>query len=178
ADEGSFLSDAPLSALQYRNIPLINRLRLEYDALTYRWQSRVVGFNSEEQFDLLTRWMGQVTAAKFAAVLIGSWVLVLVPVAIALFRRREVRVLRAEDKAYRRFCDRLAKAGLPRQAGETPEAYGLRAAEALPALADSVMAVTRMYTQLAYAPAGGDAALVKEFESLVAKARPSLREAR
>ncbi|MFK7734172.1 MAG: transglutaminaseTgpA domain-containing protein, partial [Pseudomonadales bacterium] len=81
ADEGSFLSDAPLSALQYRNIPLINRLRLEYDALTYRWQSWVVGFNSEEQFDLLTRWMGQVTAAKFAAVLIGSWVLVLVPVA-------------------------------------------------------------------------------------------------
>lgn len=175
ASEGSFLSDAPLSALKYRSIPLINRLRLEYDALTYRWQSWVVGFNSEEQFDLLHRWFGQVTAAKFAAVLIGSWVLVLVPVAIALFRKREVRVLRAEDKAYRRFCDRLAKAGLQREVGETPEAFGARAAAALPAMADRVMAVTRMYAELAYAPVGSDSELVREFEKAVAGVRPSLR---
>lgn len=172
ASEGSFLADAPLSALQYRNIPLINRMRLEYDALTYRWQSWVVGFNSEEQFDLLHTVLGQVTAAKFAAVLIGSWVLVLVPVAITLFRRREVRVLRAEDKAYRQFCDRLAKAGVPRDAGETPQAYAERAAEAFPGLADRVLAITRMYTQLAYAPAPVDSGLVREFEKAVADIRP------
>ncbi|MDH3971545.1 MAG: DUF3488 and transglutaminase-like domain-containing protein, partial [Gammaproteobacteria bacterium] len=51
--EGSFLSEAPLSALRYRNIPFLNLLRLRYDALTYRWQSWIVGFNSERQFNLL-----------------------------------------------------------------------------------------------------------------------------
>ncbi|NQX88370.1 MAG: DUF3488 domain-containing protein, partial [Halioglobus sp.] len=46
ASEGSFLAAEPLSPLRYRNIPLLNQLRLRYDALTYRWQSWVVGFDS------------------------------------------------------------------------------------------------------------------------------------
>ncbi len=51
ASEGSFLAAAPLSPLRYRNIPLLNLLRLRYDALTYRWQSWVVGFDSEQQLE-------------------------------------------------------------------------------------------------------------------------------
>lgn len=172
ASEGSFLADAPLSALRYRNIPLINRLRLEYDALTYRWQSWVVGFNSEEQFDLLHRWLGQVTAAKFAAVLIGSWLLVLVPVAITLFRRREVRVLRPEDKAYRQFCERLARAGITRSPEETPQAFATRAAAALPAFAERFADIARLYTQLSYAPASSDTQALRDFEKAVSACRP------
>ena len=80
-------------------MPLLNLLRLRYDALTYRWQSWVVGYNSEEQFDLLHKLLGRVSARKFAAVLIGSWVLVLVPVAISLFMRRPRQQLSAQDKA-------------------------------------------------------------------------------
>jgi transglutaminase-like putative cysteine protease len=171
AQEGSFLADAPLTALKYRNVPLINRLRLEYDAMTYRWQSWVVGFNSEEQYDLLRRWLGEVSATKFAAVLIGSWLLVLVPVALSLLRRREVVVLREEDKLYRQFCDRLAAAGLQRAPGETPEQFGHRAAQALPAFADALIHITGLYTRLSYAPVGGDPAGSEEFSRAVRRFR-------
>jgi len=172
AQEGSFLADAPLSAIRYRDIPLINRLRLEYDALTYRWQSWVVGFNSEEQFDLLHRWMGQVSTAKFAAVLIGSWVLVILPVAFSLLRRRQVRILREEDKLYRQFCDRLAKAGLVRAVGETPEQFAQRASTALPAFAPILSEITRLYTRLSYGAAGSDPEMTATLAKAVAGFKP------
>lgn len=172
AGEGSFLSQAPLSAIRYRNVPLINRLRLEYDALTYRWQSWVVGFNSEEQFDLLQSVLGQISTAKFAAVLIGSWVLVLIPVAFLLFRRREVRELPEVDRLYLQFCSRLAKAGVVRETGETPQQFARRASRALPAFAPAVADITRRYTELAYAAVGADVEGAAALRSAVRDFRP------
>lgn len=171
-EEGSFLAEAPLSALRYRNIPLLNRMRLEYDALTYRWQSWVVGFNSEEQFDLLRDIMGEISAAKFAAVLIGSWVIVLIPVSFSLFRRREVHQLRDEDKAYRQFCKRLASAGISRESGETPEQFAARVSAAMPTLSDEVADITAMYTKLSYAPVGADPDGLRRLRRAIASCRP------
>ncbi|HEY7775671.1 MAG TPA: DUF3488 and transglutaminase-like domain-containing protein, partial [Kineobactrum sp.] len=51
--EGSFLANSPLSLLRYRGVGWVNMVRLRYEALTYRWQSWVVGFNSERQYQLL-----------------------------------------------------------------------------------------------------------------------------
>lgn len=148
--EGSFLANAPLSALRYRNVPLLNRLRLRYDALTYRWQSWVVGYNSEEQFDLLHKLMGQVSATKFAVLLIGSWVLVLVPVAISLFLRRPRQQLSAQDRTYRKFCAKLAKLGVVRAPGETPDQYAERATKQFPHLSEPLQEVTGLYNKMAY----------------------------
>ena len=66
AGEGTFLPDSPLSPLRYRSIRWLNRLRLQYDALTYRWQSWVVGFDGKVQFDLLRDVFGEVSAGRFA----------------------------------------------------------------------------------------------------------------
>ncbi|MEM8660052.1 MAG: DUF3488 and transglutaminase-like domain-containing protein, partial [Pseudomonadota bacterium] len=52
AAEGSFLSDTPLSLIHFRGVSWINTLRLRYDALTYRWQLWVTGFNRDKQFQL------------------------------------------------------------------------------------------------------------------------------
>lgn len=149
--EGSFLSEAPLSPLRYRRVALLNRLRLEYDALTYRWQSWVVGYNQQEQLDLLHDLLGRFSAAKFAGVLLGSFALVLLPVAAFLFLRRDTRPVRTIDKHYRRFCHRLARAGLERFPGETPMQYAERATSAFPAQAQRIEHITRLYQQLSYA---------------------------
>ncbi len=116
AAEGSFLSAAPLSPLRYRNIPLLNLLRLRYDAITYRWQSWVVGFDSEQQLKLLHNFFGEISARVFVVAVLGSGALVLVPVAILLFRKRDTHPRSPVDKQYRAFCQRMARLDLIRRA--------------------------------------------------------------
>ncbi|MGB1141158.1 MAG: transglutaminase TgpA family protein, partial [Halioglobus sp.] len=176
--EGSFLANTPLSPLRYRNINLLNQMRLRYDALTYRWQSWVVGFNSEQQFDMFQRYLGKVDARKFAAVLLGSWALVLIPVAFVLMRRRKVRVVSPLDKAYLKFCTRMEKLGVQRFPGESPAQFARRAAARLPALAGQLAEIARLYDELAYAPSGAamDTESLSRFERVVADFRPGRRD--
>jgi transglutaminase-like putative cysteine protease len=151
ASEGSFLADSPLSPLRYRRIDLINQLRLRYDALTYRWQSWVVGFNADTQLQLLQRWFGEFNARTFALVILGSWALVLVPVGLVLLLRRKVHGLSRLDRLYLRFCDKLENSGVSREPGESPADFAERAQQALPRLAARIADVTRRYQRLAYA---------------------------
>ena len=174
ASEGSFLSAAPLSPLRFRGIPLLNQLRLRYDALTYRWQSWVVGFDSEQQFDLLHSFFGEISARVFATLLFGSWALVLIPVAISLFMKRDTRPVNPLDKHYRLFCDRMAQLGLERAPGETPGQFLTRAEEALPAFADKLKSITGLYSALAYAGELNDEELAK-FTRAVNRFKPDRR---
>ena len=162
AEEGSFLSSSPLSPLRYRNIDWINSLRLRYDAITYQWQAWVVGFNSDQQLKLLNDVFGQLTAGKFVLVIIGTWVLVLLPVGFSLLRRKRIHPLAPQDKLYLEFCDTVARMGVVRDPGEAPGDYARRASQKLPLLADSVEAISRQYEQLAYA--GGATPSSADFE--------------
>jgi len=150
AQEGSFLANSPLSPLHFRSVVWLNMLRLRYDALTYRWQAWVVGFDSDRQFRLLQDVFGQLSAQKFATVLIGAWALVLIPVAISLLLRRSTRKTRPIDRYYRRFCQRMAKLGLEREPGETPRAFAARVQEAAPRLGTQVYNICGLYNELAY----------------------------
>jgi hypothetical protein len=151
-------------------------LRLRYDALTYRWQSWVVGFNSEQQFDLLRNVFGDISARKFAAVLIGSWALVLIPVAISLLRKRDVHQLSAVDKLYLTFCGRLATVGINRAPGETPGQLASRATRALPAQSACIEHVTALYGELVYKAtaqtAENEEDLLRQFSKAVKGFRP------
>jgi hypothetical protein len=151
-EEGSFLSLTPLSPLRYRNIPLVNLLRLRYDALTYRWQSWVVGFDDERQFELLHNVFGEISARVFVAIFMGSWGFVLIPVALLLLRRPKIRALHPIDKAYLAFCEQLEKVGIARQRGETPGQLALRVRQSRPELSEDVDQITGSFSQLMYAP--------------------------
>lgn len=154
AGEGTFLANSPLSPLRYRSLGWLNQIRHRYDALTYRWQSWVVGFNSETQFTLLHNTLGEISARRFALVMLAAGVLFLTPVAWSVLRRRDIRELREVDRLYLRLCDRLAALGVPRESGETPSMYAERTARERPELAAEVLELTGLYNTLAYQPAG------------------------
>jgi protein-glutamine gamma-glutamyltransferase len=179
ASEGSFLAAEPLSPLRYRSVPLLNLMRLRYDALTYRWQSWVVGFDSEQQVALLRAFFGEINARVFIVALLGSWGLVLVPVAILLFRKRNTYPQSPLDKHYRIFCDRIARLGLVRETGETPDQFATRAAQAQPRISEQLWQITRMYNELAYAmarsPDNSDADMMRKFTRAVSSFRPEGR---
>jgi transglutaminase-like putative cysteine protease len=176
AEEGSFLLDSPLSPLRYRSVAWLNMLRLRYDALTYRWQSWVVGFDSDQQFQLLQNVFGELNARKFAVMLIGSWALVLVLVALSLLRKRNTHELSTIDRYYLRFCDRLARAGISREPGEAPDRYSARAAAVMPAAATTLHEIAGLYNRLAYADANLSAVersgLLQQFKRAVRQFRP------
>lgn len=165
ANEGSFLSDSPLSLLNYRSVIWVNNLRLRYDALTWQWQSWIVGYDAETQYTVLQNWFGEISARKFAIVLLGSWALVLIPVGIWLLARRPVKVISKLDKYYLAYCDKLGKRGHKRAIGETPGDYAVRAKRAFPASASEIDRINDLYTQLSYqdkSPESG-AQLLTEF---------------
>lgn len=156
AEEGTFLADEPLSLLRYRGIPVVNYIRLRYDALTYQWQSWVAGFNAERQLDLLNRLIGDVSPLRIGGLVLTGIALALLPAGIAMFLRQRRNKLRRHDKLYLQFCDRLARMGVVRAPGETPRAYANRAMRAVPRLAERIEAVTDRYEQVAYAGASHD----------------------
>lgn len=174
--EGSFLNDSPLSLLHFRGVAWVNALRLRYDALTYRWQSWVTGFNRERQFDLLNNLFDGISARKFVLVLIGSWALVLIPIAFGLLRQRKRATVSVAEKYYLVFCEKLSRVGIAREVGETPEHYGARAARTMRTEASQIEQITRLYSTLAYRyMATGDdrtAALQRELERSVRRFRP------
>ncbi len=175
ASEGTFLADAPLSPLRYRKLPLLNQLRLRYDALTYQWQSWVVGFNREAQFELLHELFGEISARVFITLFIGSWVLVLTPVAISLLRRKSTREINPLDKHYLLFCERMSEIGLARETGETPDQYYARVREEVPEKAEQVERITGLYNELAYAGPGRAERSLAEFISAVSSFKPDRR---
>ena len=151
--EGTFLSASPLSPLRYRDIDWVNALRLRYDALTYRWQAWVTGFNQEQQFDLLSRWLGEVSPQRFATVLLLTWAAVLVPVAAVLLLRRRRHQLSPADKHYLAFCERMARMGVVREPWESPADFAQRAMRKLPRYRQEIEAITEAYQDLTYRPA-------------------------
>ena len=177
--EGSFLSDIPLSPVRYRSVALLNELRLRYDALTYSWQSWVVGFDSGQQMQLLQRVFGEISARTFIAAFIGSWALVLIPVAISLFRGKETFPVSPADKHYRLFCDRLSLVGLIRVNGEAPGDFAARVAAAIPEESEQVWNITALYARMAYETrAGGngdDQSVLKEFIRAVSGFKPKVQ---
>lgn len=177
AAEGSFLAERPLSPLRYRKVPLINQLRLRYDALTYRWQSWIVSFDNERQFELLHNWFGEVSARLFVGIFLGSWAVVLIPVAISLLRKQPTRRLKPLDRHYRNFCASLERAGVVRRPGETPGQFASRARDALPGYSAQLDQITRLYNRLAYAKASDrDDRAVELFAKQVRGFKPPRRD--
>lgn len=133
------------------------------------WNELVLGFNARRQAGLL-RPLGidQATPGQLvAAFSVGAAVALGFTLWMLLRGRpgpREPLV-----QAWRHFCRRLARAGLPRAANEPPVSYGRRVAMALPVQSAELLALSRRYAHWRYAGAvlsgPEQAALVSQLRS-------------
>ncbi|WP_439100924.1 transglutaminase TgpA family protein [Congregibacter sp.] len=153
AAEGSFLSESPLSPLRYRGVNWVNSLRLRYDALTYRWQSWVTGFDGQAQFDLLRVVLGEISVSRSLGVLLGCGALTMALVSLFLFRGARPAPRPVFEEELLRFQRALWRRGLPEQPGETPAQLTERAAERWPAQAESLRSLYRLLALCVYGPA-------------------------
>ena len=156
-----------------RELHWLNNLRQRWDAINDWWNGRVVKFDLRTQFDIL-RWMGfaepdwSVLGYLFASGLV-AWLLV-----IAWHVSRSSRSAPADRlaRAYEKLCDKLARAGAPREAHEGPLAYGMNIALRRPDLSVATGALLSDYARLRFGndvAAPARPAAVSAFEKAVSR---------
>jgi hypothetical protein len=90
---------------------------------------------------------------------------------IALWLLRGIRREDAVQRAWLRFCDKLARAGLARASAEGPFDYAGRVARQLPLRSDTVRAIAALYVDQRYGPAA-DGDSIGRLQRLVREFRP------
>jgi len=163
AAEGSFLAASPLSPLRYRNLDWVNALRYRYEAITYRWQSWVTGFDGTTQVDFLKNLIGEVSPVRSMGLLLGVGGVSMLLVWWLLFRGRAALVRGPYETELARFTRALERRGLEHIPGETPAQLTERAARRWPAQAGQLRA---LYSALASAVYGRGARSVDETRAL------------
>lgn len=126
------LGDNTLSAMM-RSVDWMNWLRLRLDQLNYQWQKWVVNYNQSDQFDFITRVLGEYSLLRIAMILVGAMIVVSVGLVLYFWWFYFSRILHEEEKRYIRALRLLALLGYHRSPGEAPSAYQRRVAGMLPA---------------------------------------------
>ncbi|MCB1693779.1 MAG: DUF3488 domain-containing transglutaminase family protein [Pseudomonadales bacterium] len=148
-DEQTFLADSPLSAMSHQMLWLVE-LRLQLSAISYYWDSWIVGYNPSVQQAFLSRHLGNFDRKEIGMLMLGLFFAVLGVIGLILLMKRPYRTIAPADKAYLRFCAVLSRQGIPRERGEGPIDYAQRVALARPELEGAVSDVTAAYIDLVY----------------------------
>ncbi len=126
-------------------------LRLLADTLDATWQNWVLDFSAKDQFALLERLgFGGLREYGLVVLMVLAVSLTLGLILLALLRdRTQPDPL---DAHYARFCQRLARAGLPRRPSEGPSDFGQRVMTQRPDLTPPVSRFLALYIPARFGP--------------------------
>lgn len=170
-EEEQFLQDEMFSLMRFSNSQLLNQLRYRLEMIDYAWNRFVLNYDQDMQFNLFSRLFGSVTKTKILLVVLGFMAVVTLLVAFTLFRLSPTETRPAASRLYLRFCQALAKSGLVRAPGETPQQYLQRVCAANPQWREDAEAITQLYVELAYVSRHGDPARLRELQRRVRRFR-------
>lgn len=165
---------SPLSPVRYRNIQLLDQLRLRMDLLNYYWSRFVLNYNRDSQEDLLNRWLGGINWERTVTIMFLIVLGIYVITALSLLRKRVRKRVDPTTMAYQRFCSKLESMGMPRNFGEGPMDYANRAIAKLPAYREQIALITRDYLGLAYETPNGPTAIPRS-DPRLARMRENIR---
>lgn len=158
ASSPAYWGESGMSAIRYGNYRLFRQLRQMVDYVNYSWHKNVLGYDTEDQASLMQRLIGDTSLLKR----LGLMVVILSLLAVGLLlwtlygkRRQE----HPADRLYRRYCERLARAGLERSPGEGPRDFARRVADRRPAEAERARQVALLYVAMRYRPESPDSAV-------------------
>jgi transglutaminase-like putative cysteine protease len=145
-------------------------MHLSWDALHHTWNRWVLQYSSERQSQLMVHLgLGKLTWQGLTLILVA-----LVGVMLAIFAVRMFRQQTPRDHVvllYQRFCNKLARSGIARQAHEGPLAFAHRVQQQRPTAAAQVHLITHLYSALRYGQHRSDAD-IKRLQHAVRTFRP------
>ena len=170
-EDETFLADQPFSPLRYRNLPWLNKLRLQWDNLNYGWQRWVLGYQGEQQVQVLQHWFGSLDWQRLALALVGTGALLIGLLALCLlkpWRQRDD----PQHRLWRHFERMLARQGVIHAPGEGMRAYAARAERALPGQAALIRTFVEQYERQRYAGEAISAAVLRRTLRELKRAMP------
>ena len=146
------------------------RVRLTWDYLNFSWYLWVGDYGLQRQTEFLaqiglTNW----SVPVMVAILVQ---LVFIYALLQLRRRRATDPLLLQ---YERYCRKLERIGIPREATEGPVTLARRAGGARPEWSATIDAITRLYVALRYGPAADNASNLRALARAVRGFRPRRR---
>lgn len=145
----------PLPILGRGDFALLQRMRFTWDSLANNWNQWVLGYSPERQRQFLSRTgIDDANWRALALILLIATALIIGALMLYTLRKQQARKDDPAQRAYLRFCAKLAREGLPRGTTEGPIDYAVRLAQLRPDLAQAAAAITRIYVALRY---GGNA---------------------
>ncbi|QPK62582.1 DUF3488 domain-containing transglutaminase family protein [Methylomonas sp. LL1] len=126
----------------------LKRSRQLWQSIDYNWQRWVINYHGGSQKQFL-QLLGIDGVGELVKWLVGGLLLITLPLAWWLLRQKAT----ATDKAvryYRRFCAKLAKAGIEIRLGEGPKDFAERAQKQCPELAARIEQITALFIRLRY----------------------------
>ena len=161
---------ASLPLLMRTNLGWLKGLRNNWEALTNQWNQWVLGYNPDRQREMLS-WLGVRQPSWQTMTVMLFWSVAGVLLLTALWLLRGFRRGDSVQRAWLRFCDKLARKDLARARAEGPLDYASRIARALPAREDSVRAIAALYVDQRYGP-DPDARSIARLKHLVREFGP------
>ncbi|GAA5316802.1 MAG: protein-glutamine gamma-glutamyltransferase TgpA [Candidatus Pelagadaptatus aseana] len=135
---------------RYRHLEFFNQLRLQWDALNYRWHKSVMGFDSRAQDQLLDNWLNGVTPLKMVLFVLGAGGAILVLMTLHLWWRSRPKPMAPALKAFARTERVLERRGFQRARGEPVGEFLRRVASANPSVESIVAKMVLMMEQALY----------------------------
>lgn len=150
----------------------LHDLRMNWDALSYQWNQRIIGYDSERQFAYLARLgMESVSWQQMAINMMACLALVIALFALYMLRHLFKREQDKTQAAWLKICRKLSRAGLPRAPHEGPWNYAMRITACRPDIALAIQDLAARYLALRYGAAQDENAL-GEFIRRSSKFRP------
>ncbi|MFW2374870.1 MAG: transglutaminase TgpA family protein [Gammaproteobacteria bacterium] len=133
------------------NVGLIRQLRFYWDAIDNGWKQWVIGYDTQQQSELLKQLFGQdLSLSDLALMMLSAFFAVTLIVALFIlkpFRKTETDPL---QRLYQRFCNKLARHGMIRNSYEGPIDFGQRAEQQFPNQGLVIRRILRLYINLRY----------------------------
>lgn len=152
----------PLPLMVRGDIEFLRQLRLTWDFVANTWNQWVLGYTPERQLSLLASvGVDNATWQQLAAILFCLAGLIVAALTVLALRQLKPRMRDPVKAAYRRFCLKLRRKGLPREPAEGPIDYARRIERSRPDLRLAVAAITQLYVALRYGAETSAAALIE-----------------
>lgn len=133
------------------DIGLIRQLRFYWDAIDNGWKQWVIGYDTKQQREFLNKLFDQQLSLADLALIMLS-VFFVVTLIIALFILKPLRKTENDpvQLLYLKFCNKLARHGVVRDAYEGPMDYSQRAEQQFPDQSPVIRRIIRLYVNQRY----------------------------
>ncbi len=152
--EQAELNNSFFSLYRMKNITWLNTLRLQFDALDYQWTRWVIGFTSQQQYDLLKHWFGKMVPWKLALIIAVTLVLSMLMLMLLLHWLNRPKVKKQTfaqwQIIYHKAIDRLAKQGIEKPLAMTVNDFAKKIRQQCPELAIVFTRLSASYNRLCY----------------------------